>query len=491
MGQQLKQSTAANIPFFMVDSTDSITGKTGLSPTVTLSKNSAGFGSAGGSVTEIGNGWYNLAANTTDTATLGPLALHATATGADAWDESHQVLVDIPGGAVASVTGAVGSVTGAVGSVTGAVGSVTGAVGSVTGAVGSVTGNVGGNVVGTVASVVGAVGSVTAVVSANLTQILGTALTETAGQIAAAFKQFFNIASPTSTINLVTAVTTVTTTTTATNLTTNNDKTGYALSVAGVQAVWDKLTSALTTAGSIGKLIVDNLNSAISGILSTAHFDAIIGTPAGASIAADLVEIEGETDGIAAIPTATVLTAHFDTIIGTPVVSVSADIAEIEAETDGIAAIPTNPLLTTDARLNNLNATISSRLATASYTAPDNADIVAIKAITDQFSFTAGNVNANSIVVLAQVEMKKNVAVAAFTFPMVDLNGDPLTGIVPTVQRSIDGAALANCANAAVGIGGGLYSIDLATTDLNGGVVGFIFSGTGAKTAFLTVRTQA
>lgn len=64
-------------------------------------------------------------------------------------------------GAVGSVTGAVGSVTGAVGSVTGnvggnvvgSVGSVTGAVGSVTGAVGSVTGNVGGNVVGSVASV--------------------------------------------------------------------------------------------------------------------------------------------------------------------------------------------------------------------------------------------------------------------------------------------------------------------------------------------------
>ena len=46
-----------------------------------------------------------------------------------------------------------GNLTGSVGSVTGAVGSVTGAVGSVTGAVGSVTGNIGGNVVGSVASV--------------------------------------------------------------------------------------------------------------------------------------------------------------------------------------------------------------------------------------------------------------------------------------------------------------------------------------------------
>mgnify|MGYP001569179185 CR=1 FL=1 len=45
--------------------------------------------------------------------------------------------------------------------------------------------------------------------------------------------------------------------TTVTNLTTNNDKTGYALSAAGVQAIWDALTSALTTVGSIGKKLAD------------------------------------------------------------------------------------------------------------------------------------------------------------------------------------------------------------------------------------------
>jgi hypothetical protein len=44
------------------------------------------------------------------------------------------------------------------------------------------------------------------VVKANLAQILGTALTETAGQIAAAFKQFFNVGSPTGTVNEVTAI---------------------------------------------------------------------------------------------------------------------------------------------------------------------------------------------------------------------------------------------------------------------------------------------
>lgn len=41
------------------------------------------------------------------------------------------------------------------------------------------------------------------VVKANLAQILGTALTETAGQIAAAFKKFFNVATPVATVETV------------------------------------------------------------------------------------------------------------------------------------------------------------------------------------------------------------------------------------------------------------------------------------------------
>lgn len=80
------------------------------------------------------------------------------------------------------------------------VASVSGAVGSVSGAVGSVTGNVGGNVVGSVASV-------------------------TAGV----------------------------------TVTTNNDKTGYALSAAGVDAVWDEATVGHVTAGTYGVAVSDIL----------------------------------------------------------------------------------------------------------------------------------------------------------------------------------------------------------------------------------------
>lgn len=55
----------------------------------------------------------------------------------------------------------------------------------------------------------------------------------------------------------------------------NIGKTGYALSSAGVQAIWDALVSALTTVGSVGKLIVDYLDAAISSRASQTSVDTI------------------------------------------------------------------------------------------------------------------------------------------------------------------------------------------------------------------------
>ncbi|MGE4196020.1 MAG: hypothetical protein AB7G11_02705 [Phycisphaerales bacterium] len=82
--------------FLMIDSSDHRTGKTGLSPgstlTVTLSKNGAGFGAPAGVVGEVGSGWYAVDGHGTDANTLGPLALHATGTGADPTDDVFMVV---------------------------------------------------------------------------------------------------------------------------------------------------------------------------------------------------------------------------------------------------------------------------------------------------------------------------------------------------------------------------------------------------------------
>ena len=69
------------------------------------------------------------------------------------------------------------------------------------------------------------------------------------------------------------------------------DKAGFELSTAGIKAIWDQATAALTTVGSIGKLLVDRIDQAISAVaasvwgydLSTTDEDAIAGRK-GASV---------------------------------------------------------------------------------------------------------------------------------------------------------------------------------------------------------------
>lgn len=89
---RLKQNDASRpLLFLMVLSSNHIDPATGLSPTVTISKNGAAFASPAGAVTEIANGWYKVAGNATDTNTLGPLLLHATVATADPADCVYDV----------------------------------------------------------------------------------------------------------------------------------------------------------------------------------------------------------------------------------------------------------------------------------------------------------------------------------------------------------------------------------------------------------------
>jgi hypothetical protein len=92
MSYMLPLSGTRPLNFFMTDSTDHVTGKTGLSPTVTIRKVAGSFASPSGAVTEIANGWYTVAGNSTDCNTLGPLLLHASATGADPTDTLYDVV---------------------------------------------------------------------------------------------------------------------------------------------------------------------------------------------------------------------------------------------------------------------------------------------------------------------------------------------------------------------------------------------------------------
>lgn len=84
--RKAKQATAKNVMVLMVDSTDHVTGKTGLTLTITASKDGGAFSAISPTVTERGNGWYSVALTTAHTDTLGDLALHITGTAADPAD---------------------------------------------------------------------------------------------------------------------------------------------------------------------------------------------------------------------------------------------------------------------------------------------------------------------------------------------------------------------------------------------------------------------
>lgn len=93
----IKQSTARNRLVLMVDSGDHVTGKTGLTLTIRISKNGAAFATISPVVSELEAGFYSLALTASDADTLGDLGYHITGAGADSTDFVDQVVVDLPG----------------------------------------------------------------------------------------------------------------------------------------------------------------------------------------------------------------------------------------------------------------------------------------------------------------------------------------------------------------------------------------------------------
>ncbi len=82
---------------FLTDSADHVTGLTGATLTISLSKNGAAFGAITPTVTERGNGWYSLSLTPAHTDTLGDFVLRATAAGADPIDLREQVVEAVAG----------------------------------------------------------------------------------------------------------------------------------------------------------------------------------------------------------------------------------------------------------------------------------------------------------------------------------------------------------------------------------------------------------
>jgi hypothetical protein len=282
----------------------------------------------------------------------------------------------------------VGSITG---SLSGSVGSVTGAVGSVTGAVGSVTGNVGGNVTGTVG---GFTASAKAEIQAEAEDAL---VTHRLDELVNADSDIDGAAPP-----AVGSVFHELMTKTAGSFT-------YDQTTDALEALRDRGDAAWVTASGFSTLSQADVRTAVG--LASANLDT------------QLADIETKVDDV-------------ETNLGTPSnfgsgATVSANLVDIEGQTDDIGAAGAGlTALATQASVNTIDDFLDTEIA-------------AIKAKTDSLTFTgAGRVDANVLAVNSSTTgVDKLSAHLPSVLKVVIGSGSTTTSIVLNASTGIDGGA--------------------------------------------------
>lgn len=143
----------------------------------------------------------------------------------------------------------------------------------------------------------------------------------------------------------------------ATPAVTVSDKTGFSLSAVGILAIWNQLkTDVGLIANSLGKLLADNLDATISSRVKPTD------TLARVTLVDTTTNLTNNTPTIGNVTLATSQPNYAPAKAGDAMTLTSPyDAAKTASTQTSVNAIPTNPLLTTDARLNDLDATISSR----------------------------------------------------------------------------------------------------------------------------------
>jgi hypothetical protein len=207
------------------------------------------------------------------------------------------------------------------------------------------------------------------VVKSNLAQILGTALTETAGQIAAGVKKFFNIATPASTMDALTLVATATNLTNAagagdftatmkTSIGTAVAASAVASVTARVTANTDQLAGQTVTAGAgvTFPTSVASPTNITAGTITTAT--NLTNAPTAGDLTAAM-KTSVTTAATAATPTAAAVTGAVGSVtgavgsvtgnVGGSVASVTgltaSDVGAIKAKTDNLTAAPADETL--------------------------------------------------------------------------------------------------------------------------------------------------
>lgn len=331
-----------------------------------------------------------------------------------------------------------------VASVSGAVGSVTGAAGSVTGAVGSVTGNVGGNVTGSVGSV--ATGGITAgsfasgaidnaAIAADAigsSELAASAVTEIQSGLSILDAPGIRSAVGLASANLDTQIGTLATPTniTAGTITTVTNLTNAPTSGDLTATMKTSVTTAATAATPVAASVTGNVGGNVVG--SVGSVTGLTASNLDATVSSRSTYAGGDTSGTTTLLSRLSATraGYLDNLSAGAV----ATAASITALPQAIWDVLTSALTTVGSigklLVDNVNATISSRLASSGYTAPLDAagtrSAVGLASANLDTQIDAIPTNADLATALGTADDAVLAAIAALTIPTASANAAAL-----------------------------------------------------------------
>jgi hypothetical protein len=424
----------------LIASSDHISGLTGATVTVNLSKAGGAGAAAGGTVSQVdatnNPGLYKIALTTTDTNTLGDLAYHCTATSADPTDFIDQVCANILGDTLpANATQINGVATTSVTTINANQGTTQPV-----------------NFTGTAGS---------ALVKSDMTDIAGAAVSTTTAQIGV---NAVNIGGTAQSGRDLGAGVLVTYGTAAgqINLTGGN----LAGAVPSVTGAVGSVTGAV---GSVTGNVGGNVTGSVGSVVAT--------------VAANLTQILGTALTETAGQIAAAFKQWFN--VATPTGTVNSLPNAAPGASGGVLIAGSNAATTVNIT-GNITGNLSGSVGSVTG---------AVGSVTGAVGSVTGNVGGSVASVTAPVSItanvKKNTAKAGFMFLMTDSTAHtPKTGLTVTSSRSLDGAAFAATTNAATEVGNGTYVLSLSAADMNGDHVMLRFTATGADDLNIEMITQ-
>lgn len=306
--------------------------------------------------------------------------------------------------------------------------------------------------------------SVSSPADVNVTQILGTAITETSGgRIANNFDFFYDNSNAQTTKTV--------------------DDVGVAGSGLTQQNVADAMkltpTAGAPSAGSVNEHLDDILTdtgTTLDGKINTidTNVDAILvdtGTTIPGTISA-LNDFDPGSDTVANVTTVATTTTNSD-MRGTDSAATAANLATVDSNVDAIL-VDTGTIIP---------ATLGSPAG-----ADMSTDIAAVKSDTAAILVDTSTTLPDLIDDLA---IKKNTIFNNFEFLMVLATDGrtPALGLTITGQRSVDGGAFVSVAGSFAEVSNGIYQFDAAAADTNGDVITWRFLSATADDTFVTFKT--